>query len=375
LFSQQISGTLAEHGLKMLKERARHNTMRGKSVEKYHRRRSVLVATLRRHILFLLLSAWLGLLLPVKSTPQTGGGFTIYGDLKVDESKVTGLKPMSFQVTLQSQKLSVIGRQTVPKNGRFRFENLSSGTYYLVVMLENSEVANVRVTLNGIIGTDYRQDISLEWQPDHAEKTPKAGVIPAAAAYQRSKANQTLFTKAEEAIKKKNFDEAGTLLRQIVHSDAKDFEAWTELGTVQFIMKDNSEAEKAYVRALDEQPFFILALLNLGKLRLEQHKFDQAIEILTKAVTVQPPSAEANYFLGEAYLNIKKGSKAVDYMNEAIRIDPAGKAEIHLRIAEIYDAVGLKDLAAVEYEKFLEKRSDYPEKKKLQRYITQNKKP
>jgi tetratricopeptide (TPR) repeat protein len=242
-------------------------------------------------------------------------------------------------------------------------------------MLENSEVANVRVTLNGIIGTDYRQDISLEWQPDHAEKTPKPGVIPAAAAYQRSKANQTLFTKAEEAIKKKNFDEAGTLLRQIVHSDTKDFEAWTELGTVQFIMKDNSEAEKAYVRALDEQPFFILALLNLGKLRLEQHKFDQAIEILTKAVTVQPPSAEANYFLGEAYLNIKKGSKAVDYMNEAIRIDPVGKAEIHLRIAEIYDAVGLKDLAAVEYEKFLEKRSDYPEKKKLQRYITQNKKP
>ena len=62
-------------------------------------------------------------------------------------------------------------------------------------------------------------------------------------------------------------------------------------------------------------------------------------------------------------------------MNEAIKIDPLGKAEIHLRVAEIYDNVGLKDLAALEYEQFLEKRKDYPDRKKLQKYIAQNKKP
>jgi len=92
----------------------------------------------RRSVFLLLLASVL--VIPVLlevAVAQTGGGFTIYGDLKVDESKVSGLKPMSFQVTLQSQKLSVIGRQTVPKNGRFRFENLSGGTYYIVVMMEN----------------------------------------------------------------------------------------------------------------------------------------------------------------------------------------------------------------------------------------------
>ena len=134
------------------------------------------------------------------------------------------------------------------------------------------------------------------------------------------------------------------------------------------------EAEKAYLHALQLEPAFTLALLDLGKLRLEQKNFDGAIEVLSKAAALPPPSAEVNYFLGEAYLNLKKGSKAVAYMNEAIRIDPLGKTEIHLRIAEIYDAVGLKDLAAVEYEKFLVKSPDYPEKKKLQRYIAQNKK-
>jgi len=62
-------------------------------------------------------------------------------------------------------------------------------------------------------------------------------------------------------------------------------------------------------------------------------------------------------------------------MNEALRIDPIGKAEIHLRIAAIYDNVGLKDLAATEYEQFLKKRPDYQDRKKLEKYIAENKKP
>ena len=327
------------------------------------------------HFLLLMQSALVITLLFAAALAQTGGGFSIYGDLTVDESKVGGLKPISFEVTLRSQKLSTIGRQTVPKNGRFRFENLSGGIYYLVVMMENSEVANVRVMLNGIVGTDYRQDISLAWRPDtSAPKEGKGGVVSASSHYSRSARNQAFFEKAEDASAKKDYDKAKSLLQSIVRADEKDFEAWTELGTIDSKLKNNSEAEKEYLRAVQEAPSFILALLNLGKLRLGQKNYEGAIEVLSKAVTLQPPSAEANYFLGEAYLNIKKGSKAVAYMNEAIRIEPIAKAEIHLRIADIYNAVGLKDLAAAEYEKFLKKKPDYSEKKKLQAYIAQNKK-
>ena len=147
------------------------------------------------------------------------------------------------------------------------------------------------------------------------------------------------------------------------------------MGTVDFLLKDNVEAERAYAKALTEEPSFILALINVGKLRLSEKKYDRAIEVLSKAVSLKPPSAEANYFLGEAYLGTKKGSKAVDYMNEALRIDPIGRAEIHLRIGAIYDNVGLKNLAAAEYEQFLKKRPDYSDKKKLEKYIGENKKP
>jgi tetratricopeptide (TPR) repeat protein len=115
-------------------------------------------------------------------------------------------------------------------------------------------------------------------------------------------------------------------------------------------------------------------LLNLGKLRVSQKNFDAAIEILDRAVQSEPRSADANYLLGDAYLQVKKGSKAVVYLNEAIKLDPIGNAEAHLRLAALYNGAGLKDRAANEYEQFLTKKPDYPERKRLEQYIVENKK-
>ena len=46
---------------------------------------------------------------------------------------------------------------------------------------------------------------------------------------------------------------------------ANDFQAWTELGTLNLIQQNLPEAEKAYVRAIEVRPKFFLALMNLGK--------------------------------------------------------------------------------------------------------------
>ena len=135
-----------------------------------------------------------------------------------------------------------------------------------------------------------------------------------------------------------------------------------------------TEAEKAYVRAIEVRPKFFLALMNLGRTRMMEKNFEGSISALSTALQVKPTSADANYYLGEAYLQVKKGSKAVGYLNEAIKLDPVGKADAHLRLATLYNAVGMKDKAAAEYEAFLKKKPDYPKKKKLEQYIAHNKK-
>ena len=161
-------------------------------------------------------------------------------------------------------------------------------------------------------------------------------------------------------------------MSQLVTADPHDFPAWTELGTVNLFKQNYDESENAYRKSLTERPGFFLGQLNLGRLRLMRKNYEGAIEPLTAAVEIQATSADANYYLGEAYLQIKKGSKAVGYLYQAIKLDPIGKADAHLRLATLYNAVGLKDKAAIEYEEFLKKKPDHPDSKKLRDYITAN---
>lgn len=304
-----------------------------------------------------------------------GGGSTVFGDFKVDDSKVSGPKPESFTIILYTNANAVIGRDTVANHGRYRFLNVPNGEYFIVVEADNLEVARIAIQLQQMQKSDVRRDIELEWRGNPATGGPNKGGATVATGYEhRTPANQALFDKALEAIKRNDAKSAITWLNQIVSADAKDFEAWTELGTLYFKQEKLGDAEKAYLRALTERPTSLLTLLNLGKLRISQKNFESAIESLSKAVEVEPQSADANFFLGEAYLQIKKGSKAVGYFTEAIRLDPIGKAEAHLRLAALYRAAGVKDKAVAEYEQFLAKKPDYPEKKMIQQYISENKK-
>jgi TPR repeat protein len=64
-------------------------------------------------------------------------------------------------------------------------------------------------------------------------------------------------------------------------------------------------------------------------------------------------------------------SKAIPHLNSAASL---GFPEAHLRLAWIYDGTGSKEKAALEYEEFLKKKPDYPDRQKLEGYIRANKK-
>jgi tetratricopeptide (TPR) repeat protein len=299
--------------------------------------------------------------------------------LKVDESKAgSSDKPLTYTIILYTPSRTVLDRTPISNGGRYRFLDLPDGEYDVAVEVDNTEVARFHVVLASLpnVGkSDTRRDIALELRPTGpAGPGSKPATISAADLYKRTDANEKLFSRAQHATNDKKYDLAITSLRELVTLDPQDFQAWTELGTNYLLKESYDDAEKAYLRAVEVRPSFFLALLNLGRLYLTQKKSEPAIENLTRAIQLKPDSADANYFLGEAYLQIKKGSLAVGYLNEAIRLDPQGKAEVHLRLALLYNAAGMKDKAAAEYEEFLKKRPNYAERKKLEQYITDNKK-
>ena len=302
-----------------------------------------------------------------------GGDYILFGDLMVEESKDSGTKPLTYEVLLTNRGGTTAARQFVSAGGRYQFMNLAAGQYELVVMLDQQEVARTRVEiLPGPPQERIRQDVRFAVTTTLGREKPVS--VSAADYYKRSDSNEKLFVKAKEATDQKRYDDSIVTLKQLVELDPHDFQAWAELGTVYLFKQQYDESEAAYVKSVTERPAFFLGQLNLGRLRSLRKNFEGSIEPLTAAVNIQPTSADANYRLGEAYLQIKKGSKAVGYLYEALKLDPVGKAEAHLRLATLYNAVGMKDKAAIEYEAFLKKKPDYPDAKKLRDYIAANKK-
>ena len=310
-----------------------------------------------------------------KTVMGVGGGvYILFGDLIVDEGKQPGIKPHMYEIFLNNLGGTPAGRQSVNAGGRYQFNNLAAGPYELVVMLDQQEVARLRVEILPVeAGMErVRQDISLAWKGGAPVKSSTVSTVDV---YKRSAANEKLFVTAREATDQKRYDDAIVTLRQLVAADPHDFQAWAELGTVYLFKQNLDESENAYLKSVTERPQFFLGQMNLGRVRVARKNYESAIEPLTKAVELHPTSADANHYLGESYLQIKKGSKAVGYLNEAIRLDPVGKADLHLRLATLYNAAGFKDRAANEYEEFLKKKPNYPDRKKLEDYISANKKP
>jgi len=328
----------------------------------------------------IVISVALVLLFHVSVVAQGGRGsgasnvkHIVYGDIKVAQAPGADNKPLSLDILLFNEYGNQIANQRIQSNGRYRFIDINDGRYYIVIQFEGQELDRFTVDFSSQYKSDMQKDIEL--QAHVVTEATKAAVISAADRYDRGSKTSSIFSKAREAEKNKKYDEAATLFKQVVEADAADFPAWLELGTVYFAQKNYGEAEKAFTQAIAKHPDYVSALISLGRLRLVQKNLEGAIESLTQAVKAQPDSAQANYFLGEAYLQNKKGSAAVGYLNEAIKLDPVGMADAHLRLATLYNAVGMKDKAANEYEQFLKVVPDYQDKKKLEEYITANKKP
>jgi tetratricopeptide (TPR) repeat protein len=317
-------------------------------------------------------------LLPAAASGQTNS-YKVWGDVKIDDSKADSPGPATLTVILYDPSGTTLGRQTVSNGGRYRFtvfqgnsdNPLLTGSYELAIESEAGEITRARIVINGPSGSDFRQDFEFEWKSKFGAAKSAVGVISAADVYNRPAATKPVFEKAEAAVTKKKYEQATALLKQIVETDQQDFQAWTLLGILYLAQEKPAEAEKAYLSAIVAKPGFALALLSLGRLRTSQKRFDEAVEPLTHAIEAQPQSGEANLLLGETYLQLKKGSKAIGYLNEASKL---GRPEAHLRLGWLYNAAGMKDKAAIEYEEFLKKKPDHSDRKKLEEYIRANKK-
>lgn len=301
------------------------------------------------------------------SNPGNGQDARLSGSVEI-EGMTEGEKSPRLSVAVLANGV-LVARQQVKNRGAYSFTGIPRNGITLVVEIDNQEIGSYPVGTLTPPPMPNRKDIFLVWAQVNKASAEKLAILNA---YPRSETNQRAFDKAISASKEKGNSNAVKLFKDIVEKDQMDFVAWTELGNLLFKEEKFDDADKAYEKALSLKPEFVPALLNSGKLNLSQKRFDPAIASLTRATELAPDSADVHHYLGEAFLQSKKGSKAVEHLNKAIELAPLEKAEIHLRLAMLYNAAGLKDRAAAEYKAFLLKVPDHPEKARFEKYISEN---
>lgn len=308
-------------------------------------------------------------LTPALAQTQRNVAHTLFGDLKVVNQAPDSRLPGSFRILLKNLSGHILRRQSIGAGGRYRFLEVPNGEYILGVECNGLEQVQIQLFINEFKSTDLRRDLELVW---HSRIPADDGQPPAVSTlYARKGSSQSLFEQAQADIDGNYLNAAASKLKEVVADDPKDFEAWTELGNVQFKAGQWDEARASYGNALDLVPDYLPAVFNLGKLAMVRNDYQQALERLSLAVRLDPKRAEAFYWLGEACLQIKKGTLAVGYFRQALELEPLKMAEAHLRLAALYRAADYPDLALREYELFLQKRPRSPQREAIEALMTE----
>ncbi len=278
-----------------------------------------------------------------------------------------GMKAPRVYVTFLDKRMQA-SRTLLDNDGYFYFRDVITDGATIFIEIDGTEVARQSVVAAGI--KQQRMDFSVTVPSRGGQAKP--GTVSAKNLYDRGKENTALMNKAIEAIEDKKPEKAIPHLTQVLATDPADHPAWAILGAAHAATGNEADAEKAFLKALEIKPDSVPPLISLGRLYMAQKRFDDVVKTLERATAADPSSAVAFRLLGEGYLQIRKGSKAIPALNEAIRLQPKEMADCHMLLAKLYDIAGARHLASSEFKLLLQKVPNHPEKDKMKHYIKEN---
>lgn len=141
--------------------------------------------------------------------------------------------------------------------------------------------------------------------------------LPEAAALQR----------AERAMDQQQWSEAETILRRLVAADAKDAQAWFDLGYVMHAEQNYAGAIMAYRGAVAARPDSFECNLNLGLMLAHENQAD-ASEYLEMATHLKPTGEDAQAGLARAWAalaqeqDFRSPKSALDSWQHAVTLAP-----------------------------------------------------
>ncbi|MCP4107711.1 MAG: tetratricopeptide repeat protein [Desulfobacteraceae bacterium] len=120
------------------------------------------------------------------------------------------------------------------------------------------------------------------------------------------------------------------------------------------------DLETLWTHTLKKNPDASLAHNNLGSIRLDQKRFDEAVFHFSEALRIKPDYTDAWYNSGIALSEQEKMQEAVKHFSEALRLRPVCP-DTHLNIGVALYKLGKKQEAAVHFSRALQINPNYAE--------------
>jgi len=120
-------------------------------------------------------------------------------------------------------------------------------------------------------------------------------------------------------------DSAAVYYERAVDVDPEYAKAWVNLGITRDSMNLADKARLAYLEALQRNPEDVLAMCHLGFNHFQRGEVAQAVDLYRKALAVDPDCAQAHYNLGMAFAEAKLFSEALVEWRRVIALDPDGE--------------------------------------------------
>jgi tetratricopeptide (TPR) repeat protein len=130
------------------------------------------------------------------------------------------------------------------------------------------------------------------------------------------------FQQASEAMRQGNLDQAGDSFAAVVRQAPTFAEAFLNLGLVREEQARHDEAIAAFQKALQLKPRLRGANLFLGIAQFRTNRLDASLATLRKETTVSPKDANAWMWLGIVALEKGDGDEAVQALDEAAKLSP-----------------------------------------------------
>jgi tetratricopeptide (TPR) repeat protein len=278
----------------------------------------------------------------MQSYPQNSRGIPVHGEI---ESGTV----ISGNVTVELAATGASRGDTTPvsPDGRFEFQSIAAGTYWLRVVAGDGRVIHEEaVTING-----SQQMLQVRLSADQkANRADGSSISMQQLTHKVPRAAQKAYEKGLHAASKGDQRMAADFFSQAVDADPEFVDAHNELGAAEVKLGQLPEAAEQFQKAIDLAPEHRMALPNLSIVLAKMRRFGEAGEVARRALRVVPGMAQMQYILALGLLSEHKEPQ------EAIRNLRSAAHEIpkaHIVAAEALVECGKRDEAALELEQYL----------------------